>query len=335
MTGAILALLFLGASARASDVGVPVSFQGLSAPQAFERRPFSLREAAGLIVGPSDALGEAFDTVLFQGDDLAPGALLEVSRKEPQGDWSPWVSAKVKRFEDGRFWARAEFPTASAGSLRVKVSVDGRPAEAAPTVYSFDVFLRGKAKEEERTGSLQVPYQVLLGTPPAMMLREAWHAKPPKEQYAPHVPQRLTQHHTAGRRTDTLEASVKELAVIQDFHQNGRGWNDIAYHFLIDGAGRIFQGRPLGVVGSHVRDHNTGNIGVSLLGSYHPPRNDQLSPAQRESLAALGSWLREAYGVEPQAYLGHRDYNPSTECPGDVVYSQLGSIRDSFSPPSH
>ncbi len=333
MGKALVVLLLLGSRAEASDMGTPVSFQGRSAMEAFQAQPFSVKDAAGLRIGPSSHVGEPFDTVLFQGDDLEPGTIFEVSRAEASGDWSPWVFARVKRFEGGRFWARAEFKKASAGALRVRISVGGGPVEVSPTVYSFEVFLRGEAMEEGRGSNLGAPYQVLVGTPPAVLAREAWRAKPPKEDYSPHVPQRLTQHHTAGRWTDSLESSAKELAVIQDFHQNGRGWNDIGYHFLIDGAGRIFQGRPVDAVGAHVRDHNAGNIGVSLLGSYHPPRSDALSPAQRESLAALGSWLREAYGVEPRTYLGHRDYNHSTECPGEGVYSQLDSIRDSFSAP--
>jgi len=167
-----------------------------------------------------------------------------------------------------------------------------------------------------------------VGKPPVVS-RASWGARPPKTAYNPHKPKRLTQHHTAGRKTSTLQESLKEVRFIQDFHQNGRGWNDVGYHFLVDSAGRIFQGRPENVVGAHVGGKNKDNVGVSFLGNYHPPVSHQPTAAQLAAVRDLGKWLRTEYQVDLALYKGHRDLG-ATSCPGDLVYGWMDRVRDSF-----
>ncbi|MGA7304795.1 MAG: N-acetylmuramoyl-L-alanine amidase, partial [Rhodothermales bacterium] len=120
------------------------------------------------------------------------------------------------------------------------------------------------------------------------------------------------------------------------------GWSDIGYHFILDQSGRVYQGRPFLdesikfkdgpplALGAHVGGSNTGNIGVSVLGCYHPPEGsgcrDMLSPAALDSLVTLFAFLSETYGVTPSIIRGHRDYS-STACPGDNNYKLLPQIR--------
>eukprot|EP01084_Bolivina_argentea_P183959 317370_1 len=55
----------------------------------------------------------------------------------------------------------------------------------------------------------------------------------------------ITIHHTAvPTQSLATNESITKVQAIQDFHQYTRNWCDIAYHFLIDSAGNIFQGRP-------------------------------------------------------------------------------------------
>lgn len=58
------------------------------------------------------------------------------------------------------------------------------------------------------------------------------------------------------------------MQIIQDFHINGRGWKDIGYHFCYDDSGRIYQGMPETIVGTHAGPANTGNIGASMMGNF-------------------------------------------------------------------
>ncbi len=166
---------------------------------------------------------------------------------------------------------------------------------------------------------------------PIIVTREEWGAEPPKYSYSNHpYIDKLTLHHAACCSAENLAEGKSQVRWIQDFHQNGRGWNDIAYHFLVDRGGNIYQGRPETVIGSHVGGANTGNIGVCLLGCYHPPEENcfqTMTPESRESIMQLFGWISDAYQQNPASLLGHRDYFGNTACPGDNVWYELPSIR--------
>jgi len=166
---------------------------------------------------------------------------------------------------------------------------------------------------------------------PIIVSREEWGAEPPKYSYNNHpYIDKLTLHHAACCSAENLAEGKSQVRWIQDFHQNGRGWNDIAYHFLVDRGGNIYQGRPETVVGSHVGGANTGNIGVCLLGCYHPPEENcfqTMTPESRQSIMQLFGWISDVYQQNPATLLGHRDYFGTTACPGNNVWYELPSIR--------
>ena len=91
----------------------------------------------------------------------------------------------------------------------------------------------------------------------------------------------------------------------------GRGWAEIGYHFLIGETGAIYEGRALQVRGTHVEEHNTGTVGVCLIGDFNfePPAERQVTAALR-----LIRWLAAELGLTHLA--GHSEFNPATDCPG-------------------
>jgi hypothetical protein len=114
-------------------------------------------------------------------------------------------------------------------------------------------------------------------------------------------------------------------AEIQGLHMDRRGFADIAYHFLIDSEGVIYEGRQLNVRGAHVQGFNTGSVGVVLLGNFN---EEQPTQAQFESLADLVDYLRYTHGLRYLA--GHKDYpgqSPDgTDCPGYHLYPLLPDL---------
>lgn len=75
-------------------------------------------------------------------------------------------------------------------------------------------------------------------------------------------------------------------------------FGDIGYHFLIDCAGRIFEGRAGGIFleGSHIHRHNRGLIGIALIGDF----SSQLpTPAQRAALIKLVTRLCRDLQIKP------------------------------------
>lgn len=151
-------------------------------------------------------------------------------------------------------------------------------------------------------------------------------------------------HHTAGANTSSDWAAV--VRSVWNFHVFTNGWNDIGYNYLIDPNGVIYEGRGGGdnVLGAHFSCQNANTMGVSMIGTFTTvlPTNAAMS-----SLKDVLSWKADQRGINPIASTfhngmqqslanisGHRDGNNSsksctvTECPGDMLYPMLPSIRN-------
>lgn len=316
--------------AAAQEEDAPVLIGGVPLAGPWPTRPSQSGPGAGEL-GPSDPFPAPYDTVLFQGELPDSRIGFEAAREEAQA-WSAWIPATLRRSPDGRFWAKVVFPTPGTGRLRLRSVGPNGPVPTAVTLYGTQVFLSGAAPTPAPAPA-PAPGAAQADTI-GVVERASWGAKPPKQPYAAHVPDRFTQHHTAGRRPATLQESINEMRFIQDFHQNGRGWNDVGYHFLVDAEGRVFRGRPVDVVGAHVKDDNTGNVGVSFMGTHHPPFNHPVTAEQLDASVRIGRWLEAEYGIKPETYKGHRDRGQS-DCPGDVLYAQLEKVRAAWRlPPS-
>ena len=168
---------------------------------------------------------------------------------------------------------------------------------------------------------------------PVIISRSEWGARPSTHGYSLHPYFiKLTLHHAAGFSAENIEEGKEQMRAIQDLHQFVRGWSDIGYHFVVDKAGNIYQGRPETVIGAHVLNNNTGNIGVCVLGCYHPPElycGDWLTDATNNSLIALYAWVSGEYNYDPNVLKGHRDYPYNeTSCPGNNVYEELSWFRE-------
>ncbi len=165
--------------------------------------------------------------------------------------------------------------------------------------------------------------------------RRDWQARPLRPGYEPMSrPYRITIHHTS-EPFSSLDAAAgrHEVRRTQAFHQDMRGWADIGYHFLIDPAGRVYQGRELRWQGAHagrsrdgVINHNVGNLGVCLLGNFVPQpdrgpdyaRGQQPTPEQFAALERLVDRLREEYGISRSQVWGHSHFR-ETACPGPAL----------------
>jgi len=147
---------------------------------------------------------------------------------------------------------------------------------------------------------------------PPIRWRDDWKARPSKQPFGglrPDEVRTLFIHHTTG---DVGSNSVKWLQAIQRFHQDGRGWNDIAYSWLVDRAGVIWEGRG-NVVGAHTKGYNSRSLAIAYLGDGDRPVPDEAL----RSIRYLAENLKRTYPIGE--VLGHRDVG-RTACPGDVLY---------------
>lgn len=322
-----LALTLLAVSAPAQDMGRKLSFRGRFSMR-FAARPDAGGSPRRVLFdsGLSDE-GAPAGIVLFHGVSPDPGVSFQVGRMQ-RGGSAAW-DAELHRAADGRFWAKARLP-AGSGQLFLRAVDDGVRTGGPVEIYGVEL----PEGDGETPEAMAVPPGVPARPPqpgaprPFVHGRAEWNALPASEPYTPHeAVWRITLHHSDGRNTTTLAESLAEAKFIQDFHMNGRRWIDIAYHFLVDEAGNVIEGRPEDVQGAHTLSNNAGNIGICLLGKYHQAGDHRPTQAQLDAVAALARYLTLRYGIEPARFLkGHRDYK-STDCPGDNAYGNLPALR--------
>lgn len=118
----------------------------------------------------------------------------------------------------------------------------------------------------------------------------------------------LVIHHSKNR--NSLE-SIKEL------HVNINNWEDIGYHWLIDGEGTLLKGRDEKFQGAHVFSFNKNSIGICLIGNFDIKR-----PSKNQILTLqwlLQKKMRE-YLIPAENILGHREFpDVKKSCPGKFV----------------
>ena len=322
-----LAALLLGTAvaSRADDAGRDLTFSGAKIVQRLEMRVGPGSAGPLWESGPSDPVSEDFSAVALQGFMPEGDFIFEAAARSGSG-WGPFASAGAERYPNGRFWVRIPISGKKGAILRLRLTGAAAGPSAALEIFQAVLTpLRGEASAagtDSGLAPLPVDGAVLDGVEP----RSAWGARPATGPYEPMLPLRLTLHHTEMAQPLTRADAVTELRVIQDFHIQGRGWIDIGYHFLIDGSGRVWEGRPHSVIGAHVRNKNDGNVGIALLGNFHPPSAHRPTAAQSKAFVALARRLVAAYSMEPRQILGHRDQQ-GTSCPGDALYGRLPSLR--------
>ncbi|MEO6711505.1 MAG: peptidoglycan recognition family protein, partial [Planctomycetota bacterium] len=166
----------------------------------------------------------------------------------------------------------------------------------------------------------------------SLVKRAQWKARPSRTERLTHLKgawSRITVHHSDESKSSqtggTLEDSQEVVRAIQKFHMDDaeHGWGDIGYHFLIDSAGRIFEGRPLEWQGAHAGGaggiNNQQNIGICMLGDFlrRPP-----TPAALKSLELLIDSLSNQYKIPGSRVYPHSHFT-TTQCPGPALTGWL------------
>ena len=119
----------------------------------------------------------------------------------------------------------------------------------------------------------------------------------------------------------------------QDFGVNdirrwhvGQGWSDVGYHFIVKLDGTIEKGRPISVIGAHVKGFNSNSIGVCYIGGVDESGkpSDTRTEAQKESLDQLLTYLAYRFNAPIS---GHNDYTGAKSCPSFKAKEQYAYIN--------
>ncbi|MGH9035037.1 MAG: peptidoglycan recognition protein family protein, partial [Acidimicrobiia bacterium] len=195
-------------------------------------------------------------------------------------------------------------------------------------------------------------------TQPQVVTRAQWGADESMRRAAPKFAPltKLFVHHTVTAPSDTDPDPASTVRAIYAYHVQGNGWDDIGYNFLVDGQGRIYEGRyaraygageiptgedamGYGVIGAQVSGFNVGSVGIAVIGNY-----TDVEPTSKamEAVERMLAWKADRHDIDPLGsdpftpadgvprtfpnISGHRDAG-QTACPGNRLYPMLPDVR--------
>ena len=165
---------------------------------------------------------------------------------------------------------------------------------------------------------------------PGVEPRSAWARGGPEPSLMnPMLPVRyVTVHHDGLDRleTGTARAAMADRIDLYRVGHRAKGWGDIGYHFVIDRAGVVWEGRELRWQGAHVKDRNEGNVGILVMGNFEiqRPTNAQLA-SLRSHLHAVCAY----FSVPWTRVFSHREWpGAQTLCPGRSLQQEFVTLRN-------
>lgn len=295
-----------------------------------------------------------------------PGAI-QIRSSEDGVRWSDWVGLEVvpdTRPDPGTAEAARQRPASSpiyvgrARFLQYRV-VAADPAQLRAEVVDTSgrsLSLAERAKMLWRRATFQAPgADAQPDRPAGIVTREQWGGDDcvgeqtvQPLQYVKRV-RVMFVHHTV-TTNDYSAAEAKNIVQgICQYHVHTLGWWDIAYNFLIDKYGIVYEGRgggmDKGVQGAHTGGFNSYSTGVALLGTHTTVTPSQ---AAQDALVALAAWKLDLHHVDPTGKSilsslgssswpegtqvefrnveGHRAAS-ATSCPGDACFVLIDGFR--------
>ncbi len=292
-----------------------------------------------------------------QWSGAARGVRIELRTRTRHGRWGPWGLASVTGHDAD---ASAQESSAAFGEpvwvgaadlLQLRSS---HPVDDVRVHFVARAPTGGVAAAAAATTLAQPILDAGPGQPP-IIARSVWaqnRARPAGP--ASYGTIKLAFVHHTDNPNGYSRADVPALLLgVFDYHRFVRGYFDVAYNFIIDAFGGIWEARAGGidepVVGAHAGAYNFESTGVAVLGTFMsvvPP------PAAINALERLLAWKLALHGlpslgkvrveVDPAdafytpfrpgshpllpRVAGHRD-GDLTDCPGTAFYRRLPEIR--------
>ncbi|MGH8976282.1 MAG: peptidoglycan recognition protein family protein, partial [Acidimicrobiia bacterium] len=309
--------------------------------------PFPLSHLGVRWAGPEDAV---VDVRVAAGDGaFGPWKAMRHDHDlddDSRGEEGPWLSELLRVEGATRVQTRA-----GAGARQVElVAIDTRRGPR-PQVLSLGRPARAADPPPKESDGEKVEQ-------PEVVTRAEWGADESMRRAAPKFGpiSKLFVHHTVTAPSDTDPDPASTVRAIYAYHVQGNGWDDIGYNFLVDGQGKIYEGRwartydpgeiptgedtmGYGVVGAQVSGFNVGAVGIAVIGDY---TNVEPSSKAMDAVERMLAWKADRHDIDPLGsdpytpadgvprtfpnIAGHRDAG-QTACPGNQLYPMLPSVR--------
>ncbi|MSV48703.1 MAG: hypothetical protein F2914_06715, partial [Actinobacteria bacterium] len=292
--------------------------------------PSTVPTTSTVPVPPSAPSGETVteDRVTGSADKVsqfsAIGVLLEKPPTEPilvrvhaaDGSWGSWRELGVESDEgpdstpgagvaEGNGAAYGTEPLWVQDAIGYELNLSSEDAPTAEIALVRDDTKRTVTVATAVAGAA-VP------TPFGIHMRTEWGARSTSTSVGSTVKLAVV-HHSASSNDYSPAEVPGVLRSIQAYHMDGRGWSDIAYNFVVDKYGGIWEGRGGGidkpVIGAHAMGFNTNSVGVMVIGDYTAAKP---TAAALESVSQVIGWKLALHRVDPG---------------GRVDFTSLGSTK--------
>ena len=155
-------------------------------------------------------------------------------------------------------------------------------------------------------------------------------------------------HHTASTNAYAADQGPAQMRALYSYYTKGLHYKDLAYSFLVDRYGNIYEGRSgcprvittpcdgpsMPAVGAHTAAMNVNTFAVSVIGNYqteNPPAANLAAIVN--GVSSVMAWKIAPYGLKPDGYsdvpVGADPKNLSRYAEGDVAHIQtISGHRD-------
>lgn len=258
---------------------------------------------------------------------------LEVRTRLENGEWGAWTPVTVLSAEEGANAGFVDTGIEGAQQYQWKVAA----GTAVPRFVTFEPVealatpVGEVAPDDTVADADEVATAAFAATAEKKLVinsRASWGARAPKCITRQPNPTHITIHHTVTPTVDSMSPQAR-LRQIQNFHMDGRGYCDIAYNHLVSRDGRVWRGRGREVMGAHVFDANSNNIGISFMGTYTSVGANAAQICGAAKLISFFERVEPAISIDRSDVKGHRERalpGHGTECPGNTLFRQLDEI---------
>ncbi len=334
------------------------------------RRPAVTHVALAPAVVTSASTTPPFSLVAVDWTGTTPPGTTVQVRVHENGAWSSWSALDVvpdhgpdagsaeALAADVRSGTEPLMTSPGSDGVQVRVDSDGGvvPTDAKVTLIDPRTSAADAGTEPAALSTAQAAGDPLR---PAIITRAQWGADESLRDRGPIYTGPIQVgfvHHTAATSNYTPAQSTAQVRALYAYFTLGLHYSDIAYNFLVDRYGRLYEGRAGGmdknVLGGHTAGFNQNTFAVSVMGNfqtYNPTRTE--SNAIVTSISRLMAWKlalnhrnplgsatlvsnssagtsRFAAGTRATVPVisGHRDIG-STACPGKYIEQYVPRIR--------
>jgi SpoIID/LytB domain protein len=319
---------------------------------------------------------DAFGLVGVTADAPLDPATRVLVRVREDGRWGSWYPLPVTEHGPDPLSAEAEgarygtdpLLVDDADGVQVRIDAPADESPVNPQVMLLDnpttpvdaaLAEQGPAVPTASLPGATAQAATVTAPVPVIITREQWGAdetlRTDAPRYSPTIKAAFV-HHTTSKSEYTPEEAVQQVRNLYGWYVKGLRYSDMAYNFLVDRYGRLYEGRAGGmdqaVVGAHTAGFNNETFAISAIGNFEKvnPPPEQMA-AMTNSISSLLAWKlstnhrdpngtqilvsdsgagtsKYAPGSQATALVvgGHKDIG-ATKCPGQFLETQLPAIR--------